>query len=140
MDLGEVVDDVVIAERMQPEPDDRAARGDVPTEHLGDADLGGPLRSVLVADHPQGGHARGVEFHPGAHLERALHRCPQTDVVLLLTDHGGGMEAVLARRRSERAGEHAVWIDETRVVPSNSGHQGSWSGSIRRTSPSCVSS
>jgi hypothetical protein len=104
--------------------------GHVAAEDLADADLGRPLGLVLVADHPQGHHAAGVVDRPGPQLEQAVLGDEQPGVVLGLANHQAVREARLADRAADRAGEHPVWSDDTRVWPSNSGHQGGWSASM----------
>jgi hypothetical protein len=62
-------------------------------EDLADADLGGPVGLVLVADHPERDHAAGVVQGLGPQLEQAVPGRVEAGVLLGLADDQVGLEA-----------------------------------------------
>ena len=106
-DALEVVSDRWVAERVHAHADERSLGSDVAAEDLEDTDLGRTLRSVLIADHPQGDHIRRVRHRSGATLDQAVLWRLERHRFLLLADEDIRREPVLTEWAAQRPGEDA---------------------------------
>ena len=79
---GELVDDARVAEGVHSDSHRGLLGSYVAAEGLADADLGRAVGRILVADHPEGDHAKRIVGCLGTHLEEAVAGCVEAEVLL----------------------------------------------------------